>query len=73
MFGRIHYLRRGERSNQIDRIHGINYEDTITLYPNGTVVESTGGIIKWSSEGNNLTLTYLIEEEETDIIWRYVK
>ena len=48
-----------------------NYEDTITLYPNGTVVESTGGIIKWNSEGNNLTLTYLIDEEETDIIWRY--
>ncbi len=48
-----------------------NYEDTLTLYPNGTVVESTGGIVKWNSEGYNLTLTYLIDDEETDIIWRY--
>ena len=48
-----------------------NPEDTMILYPNGTVVEPTGGIVKWSSEGHNLTLTFLIDEEETDIIWRY--
>ena len=48
-----------------------NPEDTMILYPNGTVVESTGGIVKWSSEGHNLTLTFLIDEEETDLIWRY--
>lgn len=48
-----------------------NYEDTLTLYPNGTVVESTDGIVKWSSEGHNLTLTFLIDGEETDIIWQY--
>ena len=48
-----------------------NPEDTMILYPNGTVMESTGGIVKWSSEGHNLTLTFLNDEEETDLIWRY--
>ena len=48
-----------------------NPDDTMILYPNGTVVESSGGIVKWSSEGHNLTLTFLIDDEETDLIWRY--
>ena len=46
-------------------------EDTMTLYSNGTVVESTGSITEWSSEGYNLTTTLLIDEVEIDIVWRY--
>ena len=48
-----------------------NTDDTMTLYANGTAVESTGVIIKWSSEGHHLTTTFLIDEEEIDFVWRY--
>jgi len=48
-----------------------NYADTLTLYPNGTVTESTESITKWSTEGYNFTTTFLIDGEEIDLIWRY--
>ena len=48
-----------------------NYADTLTLYSDGTVSESTGTITKWSSEGYNLTTTFLIDGEEIDLVWRY--
>ena len=48
-----------------------NTEDTITFYPNGTVVDSTNTLARWSSEGNNLTTTFFIDEDEVDVIWKY--
>ena len=48
-----------------------NTEDTITFYPNGTVVDSTNTLARWSSEGNNLTTTFIIDEDEVDVIWIY--
>jgi FlaG/FlaF family flagellin (archaellin) len=48
-----------------------NIEDTMTLYANGTAVESTGLMTKWSSEGHNLTTTFLIDDEEIDLVWKY--
>ena len=48
-----------------------NNADTMTLYSNGSVDESSGLIIEWSSEGENLTTTFLIDGEETDVIWKY--
>ena len=48
-----------------------NTDDTLTLYPNGTVMESTGNIAEWSVDGYNITTTFLIEGDEYDFIWRY--
>ena len=48
-----------------------NNADTMTLYSNGSVDESSGLIIEWSSKGENLTTTFLIDGEEIDIIWKY--
>ena len=48
-----------------------NNADTMTLYSNGSVDESSGLIIEWSSEGENLTTTVLIDGEEIDLIWKY--
>lgn len=48
-----------------------NTEDTLTLYPNGTVIESTGSIAAWSVDGYNLTTTFRIGDDEVDLIWRY--
>ena len=48
-----------------------NNADTMTLYSNGSVDESAGLIIEWSSEGDNLTTTFLIDGEEIDLIWKY--
>ena len=48
-----------------------NYADTMTLYPNGTVSESSGLITEWSSEGYNLTTIFMIDGEEVDLVWRY--
>lgn len=48
-----------------------NNADTMTFYSNGSVDESTGLIIEWSSEGENLTTTFLIDGEEMDLIWKY--
>jgi hypothetical protein len=48
-----------------------NDADTMTLYSNGTVSESSGTISKWSVEGYNLTTTFLIDGEEIDLVWRY--
>tara|TARA_Y100001954_G_C15751987_1_gene574194 strand:- start:110 stop:1105 length:996 start_codon:yes stop_codon:yes gene_type:complete len=48
-----------------------NNADTMTLYSNGSVDESAGIIIEWSSEGDNLTTTFLIDGEEIDLIWKY--
>ena len=48
-----------------------NNADTMTLYSNGSVDESSGLVIKWSSEGDNLTTTFLIDGEEIDLIWKY--
>ena len=48
-----------------------NEEDTLTLYSNGSVVESTGTIARWSSQGDNLTLTLILDGEEVDVVWKY--
>ena len=48
-----------------------NYADTMTLYSNGTVTESTGVITGWSSEGHNVTTTFSIDGEEIGLVWRY--
>jgi hypothetical protein len=48
-----------------------NNADTMTLYSNGSVDESTGLIIEWSSEGENLTTTFLIDGEQIELIWKY--
>jgi hypothetical protein len=48
-----------------------NQVDTMTLYSNGSVDESTGLIVSWSAQGNNLTLTLLIDEQEIDVISKY--
>ena len=48
-----------------------NLGDTMTLYSNGTVIESSGLITEWSSEGHNITTTLLIDEEEIDLVWKY--
>ena len=48
-----------------------NNADTMTLYSNGSVDESSGLIIEWSSEGENLTTTFFIDGEEIDLIWKY--
>lgn len=48
-----------------------NTADTMTLYSNGSVDESTGLVIKWSSEGDNLTTTFLVDGEEIELIWKY--
>ena len=48
-----------------------NEEDTLTLYSNGSVVESTGTIVGWSSQGENLTLTLILDGEEVDVVWKY--
>ena len=48
-----------------------NNADTMTLYSNGSVDESTGLIIEWNSEEENLTTTFLIDGEEIDLIWKY--
>ena len=48
-----------------------NNADTMTLYSNGSVDESTELIIEWNSEEENLTTTFLIDGEEIDLIWKY--
>ena len=48
-----------------------NNADTMTLYSNGSVDESSGLIIEWSSEGENLTTTFFIDGEGIDLIWKY--
>jgi hypothetical protein len=48
-----------------------NNADTMTLYSNGSVDESSGLMIEWSSEGGNLTSTILIDGEEIELIWKY--
>ena len=48
-----------------------NTADTMTLYSNGSVDESTGLMIEWSSEEGNLTSTILIDGEEIELIWKY--
>ena len=48
-----------------------NNADTMTLYSNGSVDESSGLIIEWSSEEENLTTTFFIDGEEIDLIWKY--
>ena len=48
-----------------------NNADTMTLYSNGSVDESSGLIIEWSSDGENLTTTFFIDGEEIDLIWKY--
>ncbi len=61
-----------EEQNQ-EELAGTWYNpgDTLTLYSNGSVDESTGTITHWSTEGYNLTTTFLIDGEEVDLIWRY--
>ena len=48
-----------------------NPNDTITFYPNGTVLESTEAVLKWSVDNKNLTTTFQIGEDEIDIVWIY--
>jgi len=48
-----------------------NQLDTMTLYANGSVDESTGLITEWSSKGENFTTTFLIDGEQIEIIWKY--
>jgi hypothetical protein len=48
-----------------------NPQDTMTLYPNGTVTETSNVITSWSSNGYNLTTTLEIDGEEMDLVWRY--
>jgi len=48
-----------------------NYADTMTLYSDGTVTESSGLITEWSSSGYDLTTTFLVDGEEIDLVWRY--
>lgn len=48
-----------------------NIEDTMTLYPNGTGVDSTDTLSRWSTEKSNLTTTFFIDEEEIDVVWKY--
>jgi hypothetical protein len=48
-----------------------NTGDTLTLYSDGSVDESTGNVVAWSSQGENLTITFLIDEEEIILIWKY--
>lgn len=48
-----------------------NSVDTMTLYNNGTVSESSGLITEWTSDGYNLTTTFSIDGEEVDLVWRY--
>jgi flagellar basal body-associated protein FliL len=48
-----------------------NEEDTLTLYSNGTVLESSGTIVRWSSQGENFTTTLVLDEDEVDLVWRY--
>ena len=48
-----------------------NEDDTMTLYSNGSVVESTETIVRWSSQGENLTTTLILDGEEVDVVWKY--
>jgi hypothetical protein len=48
-----------------------NQSDTMTLYANGSVDESSGLITEWSSKGENLTTTFLIDGEQIELIWKY--
>tara|TARA_B110000881_G_scaffold3791_1_gene2874 strand:- start:1424 stop:2413 length:990 start_codon:yes stop_codon:yes gene_type:complete len=48
-----------------------NNADTMTLYSNGSIDESTGLITKWSLKGENLTTTFLIDGEQIELIWKY--
>ena len=48
-----------------------NQSDTMTLYANGSVDESSGLITEWSSRGENLTTTFLIDGEQIELIWKY--
>lgn len=48
-----------------------NTADTMTLYSNGSVDESTGLVVSWSSQGENLTTTFLIDGEDIDLVWKY--
>lgn len=48
-----------------------NQSDTMTLYTNGSVDESTGLITEWSSRGENLTTTGLIDGEQIEVIWKF--
>ena len=59
--------------NQDQSIEGTWYnpDDTITFYSNGTVVETTGTIIKWRITNNDIITTFLIEGEEIDLSWKY--
>ena len=41
------------------------------LYSNGSVVESTETIVRWSSQGENLTTTLILDGEEVDVVWKY--
>jgi len=49
-----------------------NPDDTITFYPNGTVVESTGIITHWEIVNGDLITTFSLDEEEVDLKWKYV-
>ena len=59
--------------NEDQSIEGTWYnpDDTITFYSNGTVVETTGTIIKWRVTNNDIITTFLIEGEELDLSWKY--
>ena len=48
-----------------------NEDDTMTFYSNGSVVESTETIVRWSSQGENLTTTFVLDGEEVDVVWKY--
>jgi hypothetical protein len=45
--------------------------DTMTFYSNGTVAESTGLITHWQIVNGDLVTTFLIEDEEIDMKWKY--
>ena len=48
-----------------------NPEDTMTLYANGTVAESTELITHWEIVNGDLVTTFLIDDEEIDMKWKY--
>ena len=48
-----------------------NAVDTLTLYEDGTGVDSTGTLDKWSSSGDRLAITFITEGVMIDSEWKY--
>lgn len=48
-----------------------NPEDTMTLYPNGTMTESSGLLTNWSILDGDLITTFTIDDQSANITWKY--